>query len=130
MRPKRILAIAIIISIISFGCEKDSESPSVDFANTASGLYTGTWIVVGTGQASGTCKVVKVTATSVNLEMTAGGQAIPTLPGVTLSDGGSGKIKFSYTDAGGTLNGAIENKTISFTLKAGNITETFEGTKP
>lgn len=130
MKQQQILAVAILILMFCFGCEKDSDSPSIDLAISATGLYTGTWVVVGTGQATGTCKVVKVTATTVNLEMTAGVQTIPTLPGVILSDGGSGKINFSYTDAGGTLNGTIENKTISFTLKAGNITETFTGTKP
>lgn len=85
--------------------------------------------MVGTGQATGTCKVVKVTANTVNLEMTAGGQAIPKLPGVTLSDRGNGKIKISYSDSSGSLNGTIENKTISFTLKSGAITETFTGSK-
>jgi hypothetical protein len=130
MKSKQILAIAIIISMICFGCEKNSDDATIDYAKTASGTYSGTWVVVGTGQTYGTCEVVKVTATSVNLKMTAGGTTIPTLPDVKLSDGGSGKVKISYTDSGGTLTGTIENKTISFTLKAGTITETFTGTKP
>jgi len=129
MKHKQILTIAIIISMICFGCEKDADSPSVDFTKDIAGVYTGTWVVVGTGQVSGTCEVVKVSSTSVNLEMTAGGQNIPTLPGVKLSDGGNGKIKLIYSDASGTLNGTIDNNSIFFTLKAGSIEETFSGTK-
>jgi hypothetical protein len=130
MKNKKILAIAIIISMICFGCKKNSDDTSADYANTVVGAYSGTWVVVGTGQTYGMCTVVKVSATSVNFQMTAGGSSLPTIPGVKLSDGGNGKIKCTYTDSSGSLNGTFENKTISFSLVAGTIHETFTGTKP
>ncbi|MDO9254111.1 MAG: hypothetical protein Q7U54_01265 [Bacteroidales bacterium] len=130
MRQKFIFSLAIFILMICFGCEKNSDDSSVDLAANSTGVYSGTWVIVGTGQVAGTCEVVKASGTSVNLVMTAGGQSIPTLPGVKLSDGGSGIIKISYTDSSGTLNGTIQNKSLSFTIKAGTITETFSGTKP
>jgi hypothetical protein len=61
--------------------------------------------------------------------MTAGGQSIPTLPGVKLSNGGKGKITLTYSDSSGTQNGTIDNNSITFTLLAGTIEETFSGTK-
>lgn len=129
MRQKLIFPLAVSILVICFGCEKNSDDPSVDLATKSTGVYTGTWVVVGTGQSAGTCEVVKISGTTVNLVMTAGGQSIPTLPGVKLSDGGSNKIKISYTDSSGSLNGTIQDNSILFTIKAGSITETFSGTK-
>jgi hypothetical protein len=129
MKNKLIFPLAIALLMIFWGCEKKTDDPSTDYGTKASGLYTGTWVVVGTGQAAGTCKVVKVSTTSVNLEMVAGGQTLPTIPGVTLSDGGNGKINISYTDSSGTLTGTIDNNSISITLKAGSIVETFTGIK-
>jgi len=130
MKQKLIFSLAISILMICWGCEKNSDDSSADLAANSTGVYTGIWAIPGTGQVAGTCQVVKVSGASVNLVMTAGGQSIPTLPGVKLSDSGSGKINISYSDSGGTLNGTIENKSLSFTIKAGTITETFSGTKP
>ncbi|MDO9254109.1 MAG: hypothetical protein Q7U54_01255 [Bacteroidales bacterium] len=130
MKSKQILTIAIIISMICFGCEKDSDTPSADLSVNAVGLYSGTWVVVGLGQVSGTCQVNKVSSTSVNLIITAGGQTMPTSPDVSLSDGGGGKIMLTASDSECTTNGNVINKTLSLTLKCGAITETFTGTKP
>lgn len=130
MKNKKILAIAVIISIICFGCEKNKDDSSADLSVNAVGLYSGTWVVVGTGQVSGTCKVNKVSSTSVNLIITAGGQTMPTSPEVSLSDGGGGKITLTASDSECTTNGNVMNKTLSLTLKCGAITETFTGTKP
>lgn len=129
MKNKQILSLLFVLIMIGFGCEKDTDTPSSLIVNDAVGIYSGTWVVVGKGQASGTCEVIKVSDTSVNLEMTISGQVIPTLPGVKLSDEGNGKIKLSYSDPSGTLTGSIQNNSINLTLKAGTITETFSGTK-
>jgi hypothetical protein len=129
MKQKQILAIAIIISMICFGCEKNKDDNTADLSVNALGMYSGIWVVVGTGQASGTCSVNKVSTTSVNLIIKIGGQVSPPSPEINLSDGGSGKIILAYTDSEGTINGTIVNKTLSLTLKSGSITETFTGTK-
>jgi len=130
MKQKQILSIAIITLMICSGCEKDPDTPSVDLSANAVGLYSGTWVVVGLGQVSGTCLVNKVSSTSVNLIITAGGQTMPTSPEVSLSDGGGGMITLTASDSECTTNGYVINKTLSLTLKCGVITETFTGTKP
>ena len=129
MKRNKILSVAIVVLMLCFGCEKSNDEPSVDYATNAAGVYTGTWVIVGSGQIFGTCKVVKKSGTSVDLETTAGGAVIPTIPGVKLSDGGNGKVKLTYKDPRGTLNGTIENNLITFTLIAGSLEETFTGTK-
>jgi hypothetical protein len=130
MRQKLIFPLAITILLICFSCEKNSDNPSVDLSVNATGMYSGTWVVVGTGQAAGTCSVNKVSTTSVNLIVKIGGIVSPISPEINLSDGGSGKIILSYTDSEGTINGTIVNKVLALTLKSGSITETFTGTKP
>jgi hypothetical protein len=132
MKNKQILAIALIISIICLGCEKnkDKDDPTADLSANAEGLYSGTFVVVGTGQVSGTCQVTRVSNTSVNIKIRAGGSISPVSPAINVSDGGSGKIILSYSDSEGTINGTIVNKTLSLTIKAGTVTETFSGTKP
>jgi hypothetical protein len=127
MRQKRILSISIVILMICFGCEKSSDSP--DLVTGLTGMYTGVWVVNGTGQVSGTCDVVKVSNTIVKLEMTAGGSAMPVIPGVKLSDGGNGKIILKYSDSSGTLDGDIYHKTIILTLVSGSSSTTFSGTR-
>ena len=129
MRQKLVFSLAISILMICFGCKKDSDTPSIDLSVNAVGMYSGTWVVVGTGQASGTCSVNKVSTTSVNLIIKIGGQISPISPEINLSDGGSNKIILSYTDSEGTINGTIVNKVLALTLKSGTITETFTGTK-
>ncbi len=129
MKSKQILTMAIIILMICFGCEKDKDDSSVDLGVNAVGMYSGTWVVVGTGQADGTCSVNKVSGTSVNLIIKIGGRTSPPSPEINLSDGGGGKIILSYTDTEGTINGTIVNKVLSLTLKSGTITETFTGTR-
>ena len=119
----------IIIASISQGCDKDDDEQSNDFATKVAGNYTGTWDVVGIGQINGTCKLIRVSNSSVNLESTAGGTTVPTIPGIKLSDSGNGKVKMSYSDSSGSLNGYIEGNSITFTLIAGSIEETFTGTK-
>jgi hypothetical protein len=119
----------IMIALVSQGCDKDDNEQSNDYATKVAGSYTGIWDVIGIGQVNGTCKLIKVSNTSVNLESTAGGTTVPTIPGIKLSDSGNGKIKMSYSDSSGTLNGYIEDNTITFTIKAGSIEEIFTGTK-
>ncbi|MCX6304855.1 MAG: hypothetical protein NT040_07795 [Bacteroidetes bacterium] len=127
MKQKQILSIAVIMLMICFGCKKSTESP--DYATTTTGLYSGYWVVPGLGQVSGTCKVVKVTSTAVNLIGTAGGQSMPTIPSVKLSDGSNGKIILTYSDASGTLSGLYDNNTLTMTLISGATQTTFSGTK-
>ena len=127
MRQKQILFTLLVVSMICFGCKKDSETP--DLAKSAAGIYTGTWTVPGVGQVAGTCEVKKVSNTAVDLIMTAGGVPTPTIPSVTLSDGGGGKINLSYSDASGTLNGSIQNNTISVTLVSGSSSSSFSGNR-
>jgi hypothetical protein len=124
---KQLFFLTAIMLTICFGCSKDSETPA-GIADNAVGVYSGSWSI-NSMNVSGTCDVVKVTGTSVDLKMTAGGQSLPTLPKVALSDGGNGKIKLSYSDPSGSLSGIIQDNSISFTLKAGTITETFLGSK-
>lgn len=130
MKIIQILAAVIIISLICFGCEKDKGDTSPDISVIAEGLYSGTFVVVGSGQVSGTCQVSRISNTTVNIKIRAGGQISPASPAINLSDGGSGKIILTYSDSEGTINGTIVNKTLSLTIKAGTVTETFSGTKP
>jgi hypothetical protein len=124
---KQLFFLAAIMLMICFGCSKDSESPA-GIADDAVGVYSGSWSI-NSMRASGTCKVIKVSGSSVDLEMTAAGTTIPTIPKVALSDGGNGKIKLSYSDPSGSLTGTIQGNSISLTLIAGTITETFSGSK-
>ena len=128
MKRKQIFYFLVVILMIGYGCKKDSDT-SGDLTAGKSGSYVGSMTLVGTGTVAATCKVVKVSNTTVNLEMTVAGETIPTLPSVTLSDAGSGKINLSYTDSSGSLNGSIVNNTLTFTLQAGTIQENFSGTK-
>ena len=129
---KNLLLIFIATIGIAFftGCEKSTEDSSPEITNGVTGLYSGTWIVTGTGQAAGTCEVIRASANSVNLRSTVAGQSIPTIPGVKLRESGNGKFTLSYTDAGGSLTGTIENKTLTLFLTAGNIEEHFTGSRP
>jgi hypothetical protein len=130
MKQLQILAVAIFISLICSGCKKDNSDSPVDLGVNATGMYSGTWVVVGAGQAAGTCSVNKVSGTSVNLMIKIGGQMSPPSPEIKLSDGGSGKIILTYSDSEGTINVTIVNKTLSLSLNSGTITETFTGIKP
>jgi hypothetical protein len=127
MRQKQILAIALFILVCCFGCKKDDTS--ADLATGTAGYYTGTWTLVGTGTIPGTCQVVKVSNSSVNLIMTANGGTVPPLPGVKLSNGGNGKVNLSYSDNSGTLNGSMQNNTLTFTITDGTVVEIFAGTR-
>ena len=131
MRQNQLLSIAIIILMICFGCKKNSDNPTndpgTDLATTVAGDYTGTWVVTGSGLVNGTCDVVKVSNTTVNLIRTAGGQSMPTLTGVQLSSGANGKINFTYSDAGITLSGTFDNHSLTMTIISGNTQTTFSG---
>lgn len=131
MRYKHVIFLVLAMSLACFGCKKstDSPAPSTDLAQPASGIYHGTWTVPGTGQVSGTCEVIKVSNTTVDLKMTAGGVATPTVPKVKLSDGGNGKTLLTYSDASGTLDGNIQNNVISLTLVSGSTATTFSGNR-
>jgi hypothetical protein len=130
MKQRQIFAIALIITMMCVGCKKESNDSPSDLGANAAGLYSGTWVVVGIGQVPGTCKVTRVTSTSVNLIISAGGQTTPASPAIAVSDGGGGKIMIAYSDSDGTINGNVTGKTLTLTLHAGAITETFTGTKP
>jgi hypothetical protein len=129
MGQKPILFITIFILMICSGCKKSSTTPSTDYASNAAGLYSGTFVVAGIGQVPGTCEVIKVSNTSVNLKVTAGGQP-STSPGINLSDGGNGKINLSYSDSNGTITGTVENKSLTLTIVSAGTQMTFSGTKP
>ena len=128
MKKQQLLILTAIMLMFCFGCKKDFETIVAGIADNAVGVYSGGWSI-NSMNASGTYEVVKVSGTTVNLKMTAAGQALPVIPNVALSDLGNGKIKLSYSDPSGTLNGTIQNNSISFTLIAGTITETFTGNK-
>lgn len=130
MKQKQILAIAVIITMVCFGCKKDNNDTPSDLGVYAAGLYSGTWVVVGVGQVPGTCQVTRVSSTSVTLIISAGGQTTPPSPAVALSDGGGGKVVFSYSDAGGSITGNVTGKSLTLSLNSGSITENFSGTKP
>jgi hypothetical protein len=131
MTQKQILSIAMVILMICFGCDKsdnDSDSDSPDLSAGLAGMYNGNWVVSGNESVSGTCEVVIVSKTSVDLKMTTGWTPTLTIPGVKLSDGGNGKIILKYTDSSVTLNGTIQNNIISVTLVSGSDTTIFTGT--
>jgi hypothetical protein len=128
MKTKQLLSIALLVLLICNSCKKDDDS-SADVTQNTLGIYSGTWVVVGTGQTSGTVDVQKASNSTVNLIMTAGGTSLPTIPKVKLSDQGNGIMKLTYSDPSGTLNGTVGNNSISLTLVAGSITETFNGSR-
>jgi hypothetical protein len=128
MKQKQIMSFAILMLLICFGCTKDDDSESVDYSIKVKGIYEGTWDAYG-GNHSGSCKVTKVTGTTVNLEMEILGTALPEVPDVKLSDGGKGKINLEYSDASGTLNGSIEGKVITVIIEDGSTTISFSGSK-
>jgi hypothetical protein len=129
MKQKHILSIAFIILMISFGCKKSSDSPAADLGANAVGTYTGNYTVLGQSIA-GTCAVTKASTTSVNIAMTVAGQSAGTLSAVNVSDGGSGKINLSYSDASGSMTGNIQGNTLTMTIISGGTTMTFSGSKP
>ncbi len=128
MKQSKIIPIVVLFLLTCFGCKKNND-PSGDLGTTAAGLYSGTWTVVGMGQIPGTCQVTRNSSTIVTLNITANGSAAPSIPGIQLSNGGSGKINLSYTDISGSLTGMIINNTLTLTLTDGTIVETFAGTK-
>jgi len=65
----KILFLAAIVMMICFGCSNDDDT--VDLASSEAGLYNGTWNTYGSKH-SGTCEVLKVTNTSVTLDMEIG----------------------------------------------------------
>ncbi len=129
MNTKLVLMSLLLIIATAFGCKKDSESKADDLSSGAVGNYLGTWVVQGIGQVSGTCEVVKVSSTKVKLILTAGGQSVPTVPNVSLSDEGGGKMRLTYSDSSGTLNGTIEGNAITLQLDSGGTSMTFSGVK-
>jgi hypothetical protein len=126
MKTKQIFFFLVVILMIGYGCKKDSES--TDLTSGKTGTYVGSLQVVGLATVNANCSVTKVSNTSANLVLTVVGQPV-SLPGVSLSDGGSGKVNLSYSDSSGTLTGSIENATLTFTLQAGSVTEIFTGDK-
>ena len=128
MKKHQIISLSIIILMMCFGCKKDSVTTPAGIADNAVGVYSGGWYI-SSMNASGTCEVVKASATSVDLKMTVAGQVIPTIPKVALSDLGNGKTKLSYTDPSGTLTGTIQNNSITLTLDDGSTSMTFSGNK-
>jgi len=125
---RKLFILAAIMLMICFGCSKHDDLPN-DLASEAVGLYEGSWNANG-GKHSGTCEVIKVTNTSVTLEMEILGVGIPEVPDVKVSDGGDGKINLKYTDSSGNINGTIQGNSITVSITDGSTTISFSGARP
>ena len=122
MKKSYIFLMIVLLGFSFSGCKKsssDSSTPSVDLAANAVGTYTGTM----TGGLDGTVVITKQSST-VTIALSSGGQAMMTIPGCTVSDGGNGTIELlnSSMATSATVNGKSLNLSIS--------TLTFTGTKP
>jgi hypothetical protein len=132
MKQKLVIVFAAVMLMISFGCKKDSDSSSTtptDYGALAAGQYTGNFTELGM-QIPGSCAIAKVSTSSVSLTMTVNGTALPAVPGLTASDGGSGKVNISYTDGTNSISGTVNSKTLTLNITSGGQTMTFTGTKP
>jgi hypothetical protein len=130
MKAKMLISISLILLMISFGCKKSEDpAPETDMATKVSGIYTGTYSVMGQ-QVSGTCEVKKASAATVTFTVTISGQPTPPSPAITISGGANSTYTFSYIESGDTMNGTFSGKTLTFTMVSGSYTVVFTGAKP
>ena len=120
------ILISVILLLFITACTKDKTDP--DYAGTIAGTYTGSVTVVGTGTVPGKSTLTRVNNTKVDLIIEIGTDDIP-LNGIRVSNDDDDVYELEYTDASGSFDGKVNGNTLTWTLIAGSITETFSGTK-
>jgi hypothetical protein len=128
---KKGLLISLVLIVALMGCKKSSEEEPipVDLAATASGLYTGNFVVPILGNLPGSCKLTKVTTTTLNIDITMMDTTFQA-PGIIASDGGNGVVKLSLIAEGDTLSGTVSGKTLNLKIGSSPMYVNFTGTKP
>lgn len=119
-----LLALSLTL-ILATGCKKDKDA---DLAGRIAGTYSGTATLLGISTVPCTTTINKSTENVVNLVITIETINIP-FNGISVSSGGNNVYNLSYSDSSGTFEGQINGVTLTWTLTAGGITETFTGTK-
>jgi len=115
-----------ILLMLAAGCEKDENLP--DYASEIAGNYNGTVTLVGTGTVPASTTINRSSNTKVNFKIIVGSTTIP-LDGISVSSSSSNVYTLSYTDSSGSCQGQVDGNTLTWTLTAGNMVETFSGTK-
>jgi hypothetical protein len=119
------LIIMGILLMLAISCKKDENN--TDYASKIIGTYNGTITLVGTGSVSGSSTLTRSSDKVVDLEIIISSTSIP-LPGITVSSSGS-IYNLNYGVSGSSFTGKVDGNTLTWTLTAGSITETFTGTK-
>ena len=119
---KKGLLISLVVIMALVGCKKSSEDPipAVDLAATASGLYTGNFVIPIIGTLPGTCKLTKVTTTTLTIDITMMDSTFQA-SGINATDGGNGVVKLSAVDQGDSLTGTVSGKVLTMKLGANPI---------
>jgi len=120
-----LLVMGFLLMFIT-SCEKDENL--ADYASEIIGTYNGTVTVVGTGTVAGTSIITKSSEQVVDLEILISSVSVP-LNGIKVSSSGADTYDLNITDASGSFNGKVEGSSLTWTLSASGITETFSGTK-
>jgi len=127
MKTKILFGVLLLCVISLINCSKSSDStpstPStVDYANLASGTYSGTDYSVDTTQT--TTVITEQSSSTVNVTINT---KIPVVfTGVKAEDGGNGKVLLTSTN-GIELSGTVDGKHLTFTW---SLVWKFVGTKP
>ena len=106
-------------------CEEGENLP--DYASKIEGTYNGQ-VIVGVNSVSASSTLTKDSEQVVDLEINIGSNSIP-LKNIKIVSYEDGIYNLEYSDRSGSFSGEVEGNKFSWILKAGNITETFSGTK-
>lgn len=114
-----------LILMLAISC-KNGISP--DYASEIEGTYVGNVTVVGTGTVPGSSILTKTSNKEVDLEIILGTESVP-LTGIDVDSSDDDIYDLKYTDSSGSFTGKVEGNRLTWTMTAGSITETFDGTK-
>ena len=123
----RIFPIALLGFLIMVASSCKKETNLIDYASIIEGTYSGTLTIPGTGTVSCSTKINKSSEKVVNLEITIGVTNVP-FNGVDVSFGNNA-YNLTYVDSSGSFVGKVNGNTLTWTLTAGSVIETFSGTK-
>ncbi len=117
--------VAGLVLFLLNSCEEGENLP--DYASNITGTYTGN-VIVGVTIAPASSTLTKDSEQVVDLEISIGLNSIP-LKNIKIINFENGIYNLQYSDRSGSFTGEVEGNKFTWTLKAGDILETFSGTK-
>jgi len=111
--------------LLTTGCDEDFNP---DYASEIEGTYYGTITLVGTGSAPASSILSRRSNLKVDLDIKIGGESV-SLNRIEISSSEDGIYDLEYSDYSGEFTGEVEGDKLTWTMTAGDATETFSGSR-